>query len=192
MADRTCSVEGCERKFYGRDLCNLHYQRMKTHGSTDDPRIASNALRQSQRCSVEGCDRGLYGGGMCKRHRQRVRRHGSAADRPPRKWNHTPEARAKISDSHLGEKNPMYGKFEEQHPNWAGDAVGYCGLHDWMTARYGQPVGCEFCGTDDPCKRYEWANISGQYRRARADFVRLCKKCHNDFDGVNVWQQARG
>ena len=104
---------------------------------------------------------------------------------------HTPEARAKIAHSRMGTKNPMYGKTNEQHPNWKGDDVGYYGLHDWLTARFGQPIGCEWCGEDDPEKRYEWANISGEYRRDRDDFVRLCKKCHNDYDGVNAWQQPR-
>jgi len=31
-------------------------------------------------------------------------------------------------------------------------------------------------------KRYEWANVSGKYRREREDFVRLCKKCHCKMD----------
>lgn len=35
---RTCDVEGCGRKHYARGLCAMHYQRVKNHGSTDDPR----------------------------------------------------------------------------------------------------------------------------------------------------------
>jgi len=105
---------------------------------------------------------------------------------------HSPEAREKMAESKRGERNPGYGKTEELSPNWKGDEVGYFGVHDWMTTHYGQPIGCDDCGTDDPVKRYEWANISGEYRRDRSDFRRLCKKCHNDFDGVNAWQQTTG
>ena len=91
------------------------------------------------------------------------------------------------SASMIGNTNSPAG---EGSPHWKGDEVGYYGLHDWVTRHQGQPVGCEECGTDDPVKRYEWANISGEYRRDRSDFRRLCKKCHNDLDGVNLWQQV--
>lgn len=32
MAQRTCSVEGCEKRHLARDLCSAHYQRLKAHG----------------------------------------------------------------------------------------------------------------------------------------------------------------
>lgn len=98
------------------------------------------------------------------------------------------EARIRIAAAKRGEGNPQYGKTGDLSPQWKGDDVGYFGVHDWMTSRYGQPIGCEVCGTDDPEKRYEWANLSGEYRRDRDDFKRMCKKCHNDFDGVNAHQ----
>jgi hypothetical protein len=34
----TCSVPGCERRVVARGWCSMHYQRMKRHGSTHDPR----------------------------------------------------------------------------------------------------------------------------------------------------------
>lgn len=101
---------------------------------------------------------------------------------------HTPEVRARISAAKMGKANPAFGKTEERSSRWKGDAVGYAGVHDWMTAQYGQPKHCEDCGTTNPRRRYEWANISGEYRRDRADFKRLCKRCHNIFDGVNAYQ----
>jgi hypothetical protein len=105
-----------------------------------------------------------------------------------RNWKHTPEAKLKIAAGKLGEKNPRFGKTNEQSTRWKGDAVGYCGVHDWMTENFGQPKHCESCGTTDENNRYEWANISGEYRRDRSDFIRLCKRCHNDMDGVNAHQ----
>lgn len=32
MPERTCSVEGCDRRHYGRGWCNTHYQRWYFHG----------------------------------------------------------------------------------------------------------------------------------------------------------------
>lgn len=32
---RTCSVEGCDRRHYGRGFCNMHYNRVRRSGSTD-------------------------------------------------------------------------------------------------------------------------------------------------------------
>lgn len=77
-----------------------------------------------------------------------------------------------------GEKNTM----------WVGDSVSYQGLHCWLIRNYGSPKECSLCGEVNPIKRYEWANISGEYKRDINDYIRLCKKCHNDKDGVNAWQ----
>lgn len=103
---------------------------------------------------------------------------------------HSAETKKRLSEAKMGDRNPMHGKEDELSPRWRGDEVGYFGVHDWLTKHFGQPVGCDDCGTDDPAKRYEWANISGEYRRDRSDFRRLCKKCHNDLDGVSAWQQV--
>jgi hypothetical protein len=50
MAQRICSVEGCGRIHYGRDYCNAHYNRARTHG---DPLahvpIIDQALTPEQR-----------------------------------------------------------------------------------------------------------------------------------------------
>lgn len=46
-----------------------------------------------------------------------------------------------------------------------------------MTRTLGRPSQCSRCGTQT-AQRYEWANVSGQYRRDAADWVRLCVSCH--------------
>lgn len=96
-------------------------------------------------------------------------------------WHNTSGLRPPVK----GKKVPALA--ESNNPNWKGDNVGYSGVHHWMTRHHGKPKLCEHCGTTE-AKRYEWANISGQYKRRRDDFLRLCKKCHNDYDGVNAWQ----
>lgn len=106
-------------------------------------------------------------------------------------WDMSQEGREKIRRSKLGKKNPQFGLREEKSQHWKGDRVGYFGVHDWLTRQYGQPKFCEDCGTNDTDSRYEWANISGKYLRERQDFKRLCKKCHNNYDGVNAWQNFK-
>lgn len=73
---------------------------------------------------------------------------------------------------------------ETLHPRWKGDKVGYFGVHDWMTKHYGQPIGCEVCGTTDSKRTYGWANISREYKRDRKDFKRMCMSCHRKYDGA--------
>ena len=70
----------------------------------------------------------------------------------------------------------------EQSSNWKGDKVGYSGIHIWMRTHYGTPRLCDKCGTTD-AGRFDWANISGQYKRDRSDWTRLCRGCHMRQDG---------
>lgn len=59
----------------------------------------------------------------------------------------------------------------------------YSALHAWVYRQAGRPLHCVECGMDDPTKRYEWANISGEYKRDVADYRRLCVHCHRMLDG---------
>ncbi len=38
MANRTCSIDGCGRKHYGRDFCHMHYKRWERWG---DPMVVA-------------------------------------------------------------------------------------------------------------------------------------------------------
>lgn len=62
---------------------------------------------------------------------------------------------------------------------------GYHAIHAWVRTRLGRPMHCEKCGTTEK-RRYEWANISGQYKREVSDWMRLCKPCHYKFDLVEA------
>lgn len=70
---------------------------------------------------------------------------------------------------------------EENHFNWKGDSIGYAGIHKWINRVAGSPSLCDDCGTTS-AKKFEWANISGKYKRILSDWKRLCVSCHRKFD----------
>ena len=85
-------------------------------------------------------------------------------------FRHTPETMLKFK----GENN-----FK-----WKGDFVGYTALHTWVARELGKPKHCSICN-DTSDHRYHWANVSGDYHRIKADWIRLCPKCHGDYDKNN-------
>jgi hypothetical protein len=82
--------------------------------------------------------------------------------------------------SRLGNKNPRFGKVPS---NFKVVGYSYGALHNWIRRHYGKPTNCEYCMKENlKGKRINWANISGEYKRDRNDFVRLCVPCHRLFD----------
>lgn len=71
MADRTCSVEGCERKHYGRGYCQTHYWRWRTYGTVDLPERRPRPRPAPRQCSIDGCERNQSARGWCKMHYER-------------------------------------------------------------------------------------------------------------------------
>lgn len=71
----------------------------------------------------------------------------------------------------------------DKNVNWRGDRVKYSGIHMWVRNNFGLPDTCEHCGNSGLSGKYiNWANVSGDYKRDREDWKRLCKKCHVKFD----------
>jgi len=67
--------------------------------------------------------------------------------------------------------------------NWKGDSASYYAIHQWVRRWYGAPKICEYCNKDNLTGRYiDWANKSGNYKRIRSDWIRLCKSCHKNYD----------
>lgn len=89
------------------------------------------------------------------------------------------------------------GKKGPENPGWKGDDVGYHGLHKWVQRELGKPSVCEHCG-DTSARKYEWANLSHEYKRDLYDWVRLCTPCHRAYDNGKIdvtckrWQQQTG
>ena len=96
---------------------------------------------------------------------------------------------SEVGYSHAYQKGHTTANKGENHHNWGGESVGYSGVHKWVYKQMGQPSICDECHrTDQP--KYEWANISREYKRDLTDWRRLCKKCHQRYDDVGrrVWE----
>jgi hypothetical protein len=74
MENKKCSVEGCERPFYARELCNTHYNRQRA-GVPLDQEVKGRG-RGTGVCQVDGCTTHAFARGWCQRHYYRWKRHG--------------------------------------------------------------------------------------------------------------------
>ena len=89
---------------------------------------------------------------------------------------HTEIAKQKISES-------LKNKTGADSRRWKGNDASYVAKHMWIKKHFGEPNRCENpdCSFENP-KRYEWANISGEHKRERRDYVMLCPSCHRRAD----------
>ncbi len=105
-----------------------------------------------------------------------------------------PEVKKKISIAKTGKKQirTEIGKksFSQKTKGannylWKGEKVSYLALHSWVSRWKGKPSKCEVCGTET-AKKYEWANIDHKYRRVLEDYLRMCTRCHRNYDKDNA------
>lgn len=110
------------------------------------------------------------------------------------KWGTTQRVVWRAMRKH-GIKARVAAKRNQRGPNndsWKGDAAGYHALHLRVAKALGKPMKCDVCGTTDPTKTYDWANLSGRYYDLR-DYVRMCRSCHWKRDGkINNITHMRG
>lgn len=59
--------------------------------------------------------------------------------------------------------------------------LSYSGIHTWVLYNWGKAIHCDN-DLSHIAKRFEWANISGEYRKDRNDWKQLCPSCHRKFD----------
>ena len=80
----------------------------------------------------------------------------------------------------------MYSKPKEKNPRWLGEKAGYQALHEYAKKYWGKPNKCEVCRRTSQKKTkngrnyFEWANLSGYYRRVRGDWQMQCRKCNSN------------
>ena len=84
------------------------------------------------------------------------------------------------------------GRKDEKHPEWKGELASYSAIHHWLKRWKGKPSVCEHCGTKS-AKIFNWANLSGEYKRELEDYISLCRKCHHEFDNISskLWNTRR-
>lgn len=60
----------------------------------------------------------------------------------------------------------------------------YLKLHYWIRKNLGKAT---FCSNDKnhKAKRYDWANISGNYKKDFSDYKSLCRSCHMKMHGYS-------
>lgn len=69
------------------------------------------------------------------------------------------------------------GKFGKHSRAWKGEDAGYSAKHSWIIKHYGKASHC--CKDDGHiARRFEWHNISGEYKRDMEDWTQLCPSCH--------------
>lgn len=68
---------------------------------------------------------------------------------------------------------------------WQTDKKEYDRIHSWLHYKHGSANKCD--NTDCPAttKQYDWANLSGKYKRDLSDWEQLCRSCHRTKDYGN-------
>jgi len=89
------------------------------------------------------------------------------------------ETRKKMSEAKMGSKNPMYGKFGEDHPNWKNGSYTY--QHQKARELYGKDV-CDKCGlklkdkaSDQKFDLHCWGS---EKNMAESNWTCICRSCH--------------
>lgn len=73
-------------------------------------------------------------------------------------------------------------KSGEKHHSWKGEEAKYAAIHHWVRKHFNKNNCCDICNKKQLDKRFDWANISGEYKRVRTDWLFLCRPCHYKFD----------
>jgi hypothetical protein len=87
--------------------------------------------------------------------------------------------------ANIGKRNSPATEFKKVEVK-AWDIVGglnqYRALHHWVERQLGKPEKCSECGKVGYGRQMHWANKSKTYQKNLKDWVRLCVKCHYEFD----------
>ncbi len=121
------------------------------------------------KCLVRECEKPKFRRLWCTTHYKRWIRHGDTSVVIQRTANKGSFKKGEMS--------------EHAHPNWKGENAGYHAKHSWIKRKYGKANMCEHCHIVN-AKRYEWANLSGNYVRDITDWKQLCSKCHHKLDDI--------
>jgi hypothetical protein len=89
-----CSINGCEKKHFGKGFCYSHYFNWWKHGTPIKPQ------KQIRKCSFHGCERKYRAKGLCELHYIRWRKHGDASVALRKKGQYSPNQYGYFKDTH--------------------------------------------------------------------------------------------
>ncbi len=76
----------------------------------------------------------------------------------------------------------LKGRFTgNESPVWKGNNISYGQSHKRVYLARGKANLCEVCGLDDKKRKYDWANLTGNYTDV-CDYKMMCKSCHKLHD----------
>lgn len=70
--NQVCNIPECNRNFYAKGFCRLHYDRVRKTGKADSP--------FTEICTVDGCCKPHYGQGFCQAHYSQERKRQLESD----------------------------------------------------------------------------------------------------------------
>jgi hypothetical protein len=91
-------------------------------------------------------------------------------------------ARMSASQKRVGNRPPATVRHGADQSQWKGDDCSYQALHQWLRREFPKNGVCERCGAE---RVTDYANVSGEYRRDRSDYLELCRSCHGREDRAN-------
>lgn len=74
-----------------------------------------------------------------------------------------------------------YEEFRFKKYTYKGLTYSYAYAHQWLYKHYGKASSCEL-DREHVSKRFEWSNISHEYKLQREDWRQLCRSCHAKAD----------
>lgn len=168
MSDRTCSIEGCERKYYAFSYCRMHYRRWRATGDPGPVDPIRNVDRNG--CTVDGCDKPHKGKGYCRLHYQR--------------WVKTGDPLVKLPPVNPINWGPSNG-------NWKSGEVAYITMHQRIIRSRGKATDqtCAKCDGSASQWAYDYSDPNAlrdkrgcPYSTDPGHYMPLCASCHKRFD----------
>lgn len=187
MANRICSIEGCEKASAKRGWCSMHYQRWRVHGSTSDDVVSHTWTKVGSPCAVCGGEvpAGIGRRKHCSEACKSVEVwHRGKGNRDPRVNPNRPETAVCIlcgESFALGRRTD--GRLQRTDTKWCRD----CGRtspdanrfkrHGVTPERYAAAMlkGCEICGTKTAL------HIDHDHKCCPPEKFRKCGKCVRGF-----------
>lgn len=177
------------------EICGSKFYNRRKNGQS----LGDSQFLKARFCSIECSGKNQIGKNKPLHTREWKRRQSKCLKRQHasgmRKNIFTPEIRKKMSDSRLNgirdgridtrKGIPNLKISGKNNYNWKGKGVGYCGLHYWVKNKLGSPSKCAYCLTIK-ARKFEWCSIDHKYKRNLSDWIRLCTKCHRNYDYGNI------